>query len=611
MLLLLFLTASVLVIWAKQTGLGKVFSGTEQKGREERGSDVLRCHALASAGTDAPEGRGQGRWRVFANGTLAIARAGLEDRGQYLCTAANPHGTAQLLVTLSVVAYPPRIAGGRWQLLTAHSGKPVAVACRAEGRPPPTIAWVLANKTHVSDSSTGNNDVRVEPDGTLIIKEATVYDRGLYTCVARNPAGTDTLVVKLQVVAAPPAILEEKRERVEGTMGENLKLPCTVTGNPRPAFVNGKLFLFANGTLHLSTIAPSDSGNYECIATSSTGSDRRVVTLVVERRDTLPKIATASQEMTRLNFGDKLLLNCTATGEPKIVVHKNGTLEIRNIRPSDTAEFICVARNDGGESMLVVQLEVVEMLRRPTFKNPFNEKIIAKPGKATTLNCSVDGNPPPDISWMLPNGTWFSGSIKTSQFLTGSHGTLTISSPDTAKAGRYRCAAKNKVGYIEKLLIVEVGQKPNILTRPAGPVKGISGESLSLHCLSEGSPRPRTAWTLPGGSVLERPQLGRKHVLLENGTLLIRDASIHDRGDYVCRAHNNAGESSVTVPVVILPDRSLLSTDNTGRASGSQLLHPSGTLLIQNPQPSDSGAYKCTAKNHLGSDFTVTYVHII
>uniref|UniRef100_A0A8D0EVB1 Immunoglobulin superfamily member 10 n=1 Tax=Strix occidentalis caurina TaxID=311401 RepID=A0A8D0EVB1_STROC len=169
----------------------------------------------------------------------------------------------------------------------------------AEGRPPPTIAWVLANKTHVSDSSAGNNDVRVEPDGTLIIKEATVYDRGLYTCMAKNPAGTDTLVVKLQVVAAPPAILEEKRERVEGTMGENLKLPCTVTGNPRPAvhwvlfdgtvvkplqFVNGKLFLFANGTLHLSTVAPADSGSYECIATSSTGSDRRVVTLKHNRR---------------------------------------------------------------------------------------------------------------------------------------------------------------------------------------------------------------------------------------------------------------------------------------------------------------------------------------
>uniref|UniRef100_A0A8C0BA70 Immunoglobulin superfamily member 10 n=1 Tax=Buteo japonicus TaxID=224669 RepID=A0A8C0BA70_9AVES len=930
-------------------------------------------------------GRGDSRWMVFANGTLSITQASLEDRGQYLCTAANPHGTARLLVTLSVVAYPPRITGGRWQLLTAHSGKPVAVKCKAEGRPPPTISWVLANKTHISDSSAGNNKVHVEPDGTLIIKEVTVYDRGLYMCMAKNPAGTDTLVVKLQVIAAPPAILEEKRQRVEGMTGENLKLPCTVKGNPQPTvhwvlfdgtvvkplqFVNTKLFLFSNGTLHLSNIAPADSGNYECIATSSTGSERRVVSLVVEHRDTLPKIATASQEMTQLNFGDKLLLNCTATGEPKpriiwrlpskavvdqwhrmgsrihvypngslvieavtekdagdylcvarnkigddlilmkvsitmkpakidpkqhfkklvpygkdfrvdckasgspapeiswslpdgtvinnamladdsghrsrryvlfdngtlylnkvgvteggdytcyaentlgrdemkiritvimaapqikhnyktyvkvkaggialldceavgepkpkifwllpssdmissstarhflhangslsvsqvklldageymcvarnpggddtklykldvvakppiinglyvnktimkvtavrhskkqidcraegtpppqimwimpdnifltapyygsrIVVHKNGTLEIRNIRPSDTAEFICVARNDGGESMLVVQLEVLEMLRRPIFKNPFNEKITAKPGKTTTLNCSVDGNPPPDISWMLPNGTWFSSGIKTSQFLTGSNGTLTIYNPDGGKAGKYRCAARNKVGYIEKLIILEVGQKPNILTHPTGPVKGISGESLSLHCLSDGSPKPNTAWTLPGGYVLDRPQINWKYILLENGTLVIREATIHDRGNYVCKAHNNAGDSSITVPVVIvayppritnrppqtihtmpgaalqlhcvalgipkpeitweLPDHSVLPTGHQSRAPGSELLHPPGTLVIQNPQPSDSGAYKCTAKNHLGSDFTVTYVHVI
>lgn len=293
---------------------------------------MLCWYPLASVGTDAPQSRGHSRWMVFANGTLFITRVGLEDRGQYLCTAANPQGVARLLVTLSVVAYPPRITGSRWQLLTAHSGKPVAVKCKAEGRPPPIISWVLANKTHISDSSAGNNKVHMETDGTLTIKEVTVYDRGLYTCMAKNPAGTDKLIVKLQVIAAPPAILEEKRERVEVMMGEDLQLPCTVEGNPQPTvhwvlshgtvvkplqLVNAKLFLFSNGTLHLSSIASSDSGNYECIATSSTGSERRVVSLVVQHRDTLPKIAAASEEMTRLNFGDKLLLNCTATGEPK------------------------------------------------------------------------------------------------------------------------------------------------------------------------------------------------------------------------------------------------------------------------------------------------------
>ncbi|XP_021252413.1 immunoglobulin superfamily member 10 [Numida meleagris] len=924
------------------------------------------------------------RRTVLANGTLAITRAALQDGGQYRCTATNALGTTQLLATLAVVAYPPRIAGGT-RLLTAHAGMPVAMRCPAEGRPPPSISWVLANETHVSSSSQGNQKVLVQPDGTLTIKDVTVYDRGLYTCTAKNPAGTDTLTVKLQVIAAPPVILEEKRQQITAMAGQDLSLPCTAEGNPQPhvhwvlsegtvvkplQFVNTRVLLLPSGTLRLSGIVPADSGNYECIATSSTGSERRVVSIAVRHQDVLPRIAAASQGMTQLNFGDKLLLNCTATGEPKpriiwrlpskavvdqwhrmgsrihvypngslvieavtekdagdylcvarnkigddlilmkvsitmkpakidqkqyfkklvpygkdfrvdckasgspapeiswslpdgtvinnamladdsghrsrryvlfdngtlylnragvteqgdytcyaqntlgrdemkihitvvmaapqikhsyktyikvkagdtalldceavgepkpkifwllpssdmissstdrhllhangslsvhraklldageymcvarnaggddtklykldvdakppiingfhtnktiikvtavrhskkqidcraegtpppqimwimpdnifltapyygsrIVVHRNGTLEIRNLRPSDTADFICVARNDWGESMLVVRLEVLEMLRRPMFKNPFNEKIIAKPGKTTILNCSVDGNPPPEVSWMLPNGTWFSKGTVMSEFLPGSNGTLTIHNPSRDKAGKYRCAAKNQVGYIEKLIILEVAQKPTILIHPKGPVRAISGESLSLHCLSDGSPKPNTAWTLPGGHVLDRPQINSRYILLENGTLVIRAAAIHDRGNYVCKAHNAAGDLSITIPVTIvayppritnrppqtihtvpgaalqlsctalgipkpeitweLPDHSILSTGNHGRASGRELLHPQGTLVIQNPRPSDSGTYKCTAKNHLGSDFTVTYIHVI
>uniref|UniRef100_A0A8C3QIW1 Immunoglobulin superfamily member 10 n=1 Tax=Cyanoderma ruficeps TaxID=181631 RepID=A0A8C3QIW1_9PASS len=922
-------------------------------------------------------------WAVLPNGTLSIRRAGPQHGGQYLCTAASPLGAARLLVTLAVLAEPPRIAGGR--PLTAHSGDTAALPCRARGSPAPSISWLLPNGTRLSRSAAGSGRAGVRPDGTLLIRAVSVYDRGLYTCLAENPAGTDSLAVKLQVVAAPPTVLEEKRQSVAGTAGDSLELPCTVRGKPEPSVhwvlpdgtavrplqtVRPGVLVFPNGTLLLGGAAPSDSGSYECIATSSTGSDRRVVSLAVRSRDTLPKIASASQELTRLNFGERLLLNCTASGEPKpriiwrlpskavvdqwhrmgsrihvypngslaieavtekdagdylcvarnrigddlilmkvsitmkpakidhkqqfkklvpfgkdfrvdckasgsptpeiswglpdgtvvnnamladdsgrrarryvlfdngtlhlnkagvaeggdytcyaqntlgrdemkihvtvvvaapqikhsdrthvtvaagdtalldceaagepraqiswllpsselissssgrlslhangslsigasslldagqylclarnpggddtklyrldvaakpptinglhrnktimkvtavrhskkhidcraegtpppqimwimpdnifltapyygsrIVVHKNGTLEIRNIRPSDTGDFICVARNDGGESVLVVQLEVTEMLRRPMFKNPFNEKIIAKPGKTITLNCSVDGNPPPDISWMLPNGTWFPSSIRTPQFVTGGSGTLTIYNPEGHHAGRYRCAARNQVGYIEKLLLLELAQKPNILTRPAGLVKGVSGEPLSLHCVAEGSPRPRVEWTLPGGRVLERPQLSGRFLLLENGTLLIRAASAQDTGSYLCRAHNDAGDSSLTVPVVVtayapriagrpppaihtlpgaavqlhcvvlgipkpeitweLPDGSILSTAHRGRGSAGELLHPTGTLLLQNPQASNSGVYKCTARNPLGTDTAVTHLHVI
>ncbi|XP_032630203.1 immunoglobulin superfamily member 10 [Chelonoidis abingdonii] len=953
---------------------------------EATGNPLPTIHwTQVSSGSDVSKSKRDNRFQVFANGTLSIQNVNIQDRGQYLCIAANQHGSDQLLVTLSVVAYPPRILEGRSKVITVHSGKPVSVKCRAEGRPIPTISWILANKTYVSESFPGSKQVSMQPDGTLIIKEVTVYDRGLYTCMASNPAGADTLTVKLQVIVAPPVILEEKRQHIAGIVGESLKLPCTAKGNPHPSvhwvlfdgtvvkplhFVNAKLFLFSNGTLYIRNIAPSDSGNYECIATSSTGSERRVVNLTVEQRDTIPRIATASLKMTQLNFGDRLLLNCSASGEPKpriiwrlpskavvdqwhrmgsrihvypngslfieavtekdagdylcvarnrigddlilmkvsvtmkpakidqkqyfkkqvlygkdfkvdckasgspepeiswslpdgtminnvmqaddsgrrsrryilfdngtlyfnkvgiseegdytcyaqntlgkdemkvhitvvtasprikqnyrtyakvkagdnalfdcevvgepkpkifwllpssdmisastnryllhvngsltvskvklldageyvcvarnpcgddtklykldvvskpplinglytnktvikatairhskkqidcmsegtpspqimwimpdnifltapyygsrITVHKNGTLEIRNVRPSDTADFICVVRNDGGESILVVQLEVLEMLRRPMFRNPLNEKIIAKQGKTIILNCSVDGNPPPEIIWILPNGTRFSSGVRISRYHIGSNGTLIIYNPFRDDAGKYRCAARNKVGYIEKLIILEVGQKPIILTHSRGPIKSISGESLSLHCLADGSPKPNIIWTVPSGYMLDRPQITEKYILLENGTLVIREATIHDRGNYLCKAQNNAGESSITVPVMTvaypplitnrppqsirtmagaavqlncialgipkpeitweLPDHSVLSSASRGRPSGSELLHPQGTLIIQNPKSSDSGMYKCTAKNQFGSDFTITYIQVV
>ncbi|KAH0624086.1 hypothetical protein JD844_007431 [Phrynosoma platyrhinos] len=938
-----------------------------------------------SSSVDSPTHKHDNKLEILPNGTLSIQNVNVQDRGQYLCVAANQYGSDKLLVTLSVVTYPPRILGRRSKIITVHSGKSVTMKCTAEGRPIPTVSWILANKTYISESSIGNEGISFQTDGTLTIKKVSIYDRGIYTCTAHNAAGSDTVTLKLQVIAAPPIILEEKKQYVLGNRGESLMLPCTAKGNPHPGvhwvlfdgtevrplqYINGKLFLFPNGTLYIRNIAPSDNGNYECIATSSTGSERRVVNLQVEHGDTTPRIAVASQRLTQLNFGDRLLLNCSATGEPepkiiwrlpskavvdqwhrmgsrihvypngslavkavtekdegdyicvarnkmgddlilmkvsvtmkpakidekhyfkklvpygkdfkvdckasgspepeiswslpdgtminnvmqaddsghrsrryilfdngtlyfnkigvaeegdyicyaqntlgkdemkvhitvvataphikqnsktyakikagdsalfdcdatgepkpkifwllpsndmisastqryflhvngslsvtkvrlidageyicvarnsggddtklykldvvskpplinglytnktvikmtaikhskkhidcraqgtpvpqimwimpdnifltapyygsRITVHKNGTLEIRNVRPSDSAEFICVARNDGGESILVVQLEVLEMLRRPVFRNPFNEKVIAKPGRNIFLNCSVDGNPPPEIIWMLPNGTRLFSGFRTHHYFLGSNGTLVINSPSKADVGKYRCAAKNKVGYIEKLIVLEVGQKPTIFIHSRGVIKSISGESLSLHCLAGGSPKPNIIWTVPSGYVLDHPQINGKYTLLENGTLFIRETTINDRGSYMCKAQNYVGESTVGVFVMIvahppritnrpprsihtiagvavqlhcmalgvptpeitweLPDHSVLSTDSKSQPSGNELLQPQGTLVIQNPKSSDSGIYKCMAKNQLGTDSTVTYVQVI
>ncbi|KAK9520966.1 hypothetical protein VZT92_020819 [Zoarces viviparus] len=923
-----------------------------------------------------------GKFEVLSNGTLSIQNANIKDRGQYLCLAENDYGSDKLLVTLSVVTYPSRILEPTMRDIKSHAGNNVEMTCKAEGRPIPMISWILANQTQVRGQNTEKGRVSVSTDGTLVIEQVSVYDRGHYKCIASNPAGADTATVRLQVVAAPPGIVEEKRQQVKVGVSQNLWLPCTGQGSPQPTIhwvlhdgstvrynrpaSDTRVSVYRNGTLHIKDVTQEDSGKYECIATSSTGSERMVVTLTVERQESAPQIMETSKRVTALFFEDQLRLSCSATGDPKpriiwrlpskavvdqwhrmgsriqvldngtliiglvsdkdagdylcvarnkigddlqlmkvsvsmkpakiepklygkkqvpygkdfkvdckasgapkpeiswglpdgtvvnsalqsdassgggrprrytlfdngtlhlnqvgmseegdytcyaenqvgkdemhfhitvvtaaarirptsqtyvrvkpggkirfdcealgepkpkilwmlptndviaasnerylmhvngsldirdvklidageyvcmarnpagenrkvykldiegnppvingywqnrtvikdvaakysrkfidckaegdpmpsitwimpdniflkapyygsrINVHHNGTLEIRNVRPTDTAEFICMARNDGGEAVMVVQLEVSSILRRPIFKNPFNERIVSRIGKTTVLNCSADGYPVPEITWTLPNGT---------RITSGHHlvrnGTLVIYDSGNEDAGKYRCGAKNFIGYIEKLIILDVGQKPYILTRPRGIIRSVSGEPLFLHCLSDGSPRPKIHWTIPSGHTLTRPQVLGRYQLLENGTLVVQDTTLHDRGNYICRARSDAGEAVLTVPVVIiayppritlgpppsvrsltgtpiqlncaaigipkpeitweLPNRSVLSAAEQGRPMGSELLHPQGTLIIQRPKASDSGTYKCLAKNLLGTDSKITYVHI-
>lgn len=269
---------------------------------------------------------------MLPNGTLSIQRVSIQDRGHYLCSASNPLGKDYLHVMLSVVSYPARILERHAKEITVHSGSTVELKCRVEGLPMPTISWILANQTVISETPKGNRKVWVTPDGTLVIRNLSLYDRGFYKCVANNPAGQDSLLVKIQVITAPPVILEQKKQAVLAVLRQSLKLPCTAKGTPQPSvhwvlydgtkleplqLTRSKFFLYSNGTLYIRNIAPSDRGTYECIATSSSGSERRVVILTVEEQETVPRIEIASQKWTEVNLGEKLLLNCSATGDPK------------------------------------------------------------------------------------------------------------------------------------------------------------------------------------------------------------------------------------------------------------------------------------------------------
>lgn len=59
-----------------------------------------------------------------------------------------------------------------------------------------------------------------------------------------------------------------------------------------------------------------------------------------------------------------------------------------------------------------------------------------------------------------------------------------------------------------------------------------------LHCVAEGYPQPTIGWDRNGHvNELERPRFQ----ILENGTLLVHEASLTDNGKYGCTAGNSGG----------------------------------------------------------------------
>uniref|UniRef100_U3JRE7 Ig-like domain-containing protein n=1 Tax=Ficedula albicollis TaxID=59894 RepID=U3JRE7_FICAL len=403
-----------------------------------------------------------------------------------MCTAANALGAARLLVTLAVLGSPPRIAGGQPRLLTAHSGTSVALPCKAQGWPPPSISWLLANSTRLSRLShpSGPGRARVEPDGTLLLRAVTVYDRGLYTCLATNPAGSDALALRLQVVAAPPSILEEKRQSVVGVLGDSLRLPCTAQGNPEP-------------TVHW--VLP----------------DGTVLEPVMGSR---------------------------------IHVYPNGSLAIEAVTEKDAGDYLCVARNRIGDDLILMKVSIT--MKPAKIDHKQQSKKLVPYGKDFRVDCKASGSPTPEISWGLPDGTVVNNAMvaddsghRARRFVLFDNGTLHLNKAGVAEGGDYTCYAQNTLGRDEmKVHVTVLVAAPRIKHNHKTQVAVAAGDTARLDCEAAAEPRAQIFWLLPSSEMISS-STGR-HSLHANGSLAIGRAGLPDAGQYLCVARNPGGDDT-------------------------------------------------------------------
>ncbi|KAM8902846.1 roundabout homolog 2 isoform 12-T12 [Spinachia spinachia] len=331
---------------------------------------------------------------TIRGGKLMISNTRKSDAAMYICVGTNMVGerdseTAQV----TVFERPTFLRRPINQVVLEE--ETVEFRCQVQGDPQPNIRW---RKDDV-DVPRGRYEIKYDKDDYVLrVKKASINDEGAFTCVAENRVGkleaSATLTVRARPVAAPQFVIRPRDQIV--SQGRAATFPCETKGNPQPAVFwqreGSQNLLFPNqpqqpssrfsvspsGDLTISSVQRADAGYYICQALTVAGSILAKAQLEVTDvlTDRPPPIIRQGPSNQTLGVESVALLKCQASGDPipsvswrkdgvsllgkdaRMSLQGLGSLQIKNVKLSDSGIYTCVATSSSGETSWSAFLEV-------------------------------------------------------------------------------------------------------------------------------------------------------------------------------------------------------------------------------------------------------------
>ncbi|VDK32412.1 unnamed protein product [Taenia asiatica] len=233
------------------------------------------------------------RIQIVDGTSLKIEKVTWLDAGIYFCVAKSPAFEKSSKKAYVYVRQRPLF-------MVAPESQTVLVngvaefACRVSGDPLPTLTW----RRDPPVPAISTTRATLLPDGSLKLTNIQLEDAGDYVCQASNDGGVVEAVARL-TITSPPGFIETPPGNAVFLEGTRAQLACLATGLPVPEirWINKKtseyylswvksssqrITVTKSGSLIINTVRMSDSGTYECRASSPVGFTRTVIHLFIQ-----------------------------------------------------------------------------------------------------------------------------------------------------------------------------------------------------------------------------------------------------------------------------------------------------------------------------------------
>ncbi|XP_073813115.1 obscurin isoform X2 [Musca autumnalis] len=513
-----------------------------------------------------------------------------EDAGIYTCVAQTTTGNISCSAELSVQGSvqtlyrepeKPTLVIEHREANT-HVGGTAILEMQCKGFPKPAVQVKHEGQVVEIDD---RHKFLYESDESmsLLIKNATTEDAGLYTIHAMNELGEDSSEITL-VVKAPPKI--KKVKDIVCNVEETVRVEVEVEGYPKPILNltnNGKDITTEKNvkisstiigkstekvTIEIEKIKLSQSGNFSLRATNDLSQTSEYWNCTVHSK---PVFVKSLEEEYVHGEKETVLMSCRidAYPEAKLTWYQEGkqitidnkkysviqdgnsyTLKITGVTRVDAGSYSVKAENEHGSNTSNTNLLIK---CTPEITQSLRNIIVTEGDTDVTLNVAVDAYPKPGIKWYIDG---IEIDEKRNEFRRQEDGNdykLIMKQVTTALQGTYSVVIMNDYGKLQNECIVTVNCKPKI-KKQLKDIEIEEGKTLTLETEIYSEPEATVKWFYNNQECSADARLKITHDTkrYEEYNLTLNLVKPQDTGVYEVRAKNLVGESVSKCQVNVL-----------------------------------------------------------